>query len=69
MYPCMNIIIDSKYAPVYAAVHSSVWVAVSRKRAASDSSCKTLEFLILQVVMSAITAVGSVVQAILRSTI
>lgn len=54
----MNIIIDSKYAPVYAAVHSSVWVAVSRKRAASDSSCKTLEFLVLQVVMSVITAVG-----------
>lgn len=27
----MNIIIDSKYASVYAAVHSSVWEAVSRK--------------------------------------
>lgn len=32
----MNIIIDSKYASVYAAVHSSVWEAVSRKHPASD---------------------------------
>lgn len=27
----MNIIMNSKYASVYAAVHSSVWEAVSRK--------------------------------------
>lgn len=38
----MNIIINSKYASVYAAVHSSVWEAVSRRRPASDISCKRL---------------------------
>lgn len=41
----MNIIIYSKYASVYAAVRSSVWEAVSRKRPASDSRCKSLEVL------------------------
>lgn len=43
----MNIIIDSKYASVYAAVHSSVWEAVGRRRPGSDVS---VELLILQVV-------------------
>ena len=41
----MNIIIYSKYASVYAAVHSSVWEAVSRKHSTSDSYYKVLEFL------------------------
>lgn len=51
MYPCMNIIIYSKYASVYAAEHSSVWEAVSRKH--SDACCKILEFTVgqLQVVV------------------
>lgn len=41
----MNIIINSKYASVYAAVHSSVWEAVSRKLLMLN-----VEFKILQVV-------------------
>lgn len=28
----MNLIIDLKYASVYAAVHSPVWEAVSKKK-------------------------------------
>lgn len=55
MYPCMNMIIDSKYASVYAAVHSSAWDAVSRKGPASDISYKAYKFLSLQAVMSAIS--------------
>lgn len=51
----MNIIIDSKYASVYAAVHSSAWKAVSRKSPASDISYKAYKFLSLQVVMSVIS--------------
>lgn len=34
----MNIIIYSKYASVYAAAHSFVWEAVSRRHPASDKS-------------------------------
>lgn len=54
MYPCMNIIIDSKYASVYAAVHSSVWEAVSRTCPAFGISCQASEFLIRQVVMMSV---------------
>lgn len=32
----MNIIINGKYASVYAAVHSSVWQAGIRQQPASD---------------------------------
>lgn len=55
MYPCMNIIIDSKYASVYAAVHSPAWEAVSRKGPVRDISYKAYMFLIVQVVMSVIS--------------
>lgn len=50
----MNIIIDSKYASVYAAVHSSVWEAVSRTCPAFGISCQASEFLIRQVVMMSV---------------
>lgn len=40
----MNIIIYSKYASVYAAEHSSVWEAMSRKHSSSDTCCTVLEF-------------------------
>lgn len=50
----MNIIIDSKYASVYAAVHSSVWEAVSRTRPASDTSCQAPELLTRQVVVMSV---------------
>lgn len=51
----MNIIIDSKYASVYAAVRSSAWEAVSRKGPASDISYKAYKFLSLQVVTSVVS--------------
>lgn len=51
----MNIIIDSKYASVYAAVHSPAWEAVSRKGPVRDISYKAYMFLIVQVVMSVIS--------------
>ncbi len=36
--------IDSKYASVYAASHSSAWQAVSSKGSAPDISCATQVF-------------------------